>query len=127
MDLGPLQGRWYLRLEDETIDVEHYLDVNEELLFRAVHFRKGGGKYKSQQAVLTIERLVEGPDDWEIDLKVARLIEDGRDRTSEHEGRVIRGRVRREAQALFLVLPEPGEPRPERLSKAHRFERRSAT
>jgi hypothetical protein len=124
LDLTPLQGRWYFRREDESEDLEQYLDVNEELFFRAVHFRRGGKRFKSQQVVLTIERLDIGSGDWEIDLRVARLIEDGRDRTSDSEGRVIRGRVRRDEQSLYLLLPEPGEPRPENLASAHRFERR---
>ena len=125
MDPTPLQGRWYARAEDAQADVELYLDVNEELLFRAIHYRRGGGRYKSQQVVLTIERLEASDGGWEIDLSVARCIEDGRDLTGSHEGKLVRGRGRREPRHLLLCLPEPGEPRPGDLSSAYRFEKRS--
>jgi hypothetical protein len=126
MDLSPLQGRWYHRLEDAESDVEDYLDINEELLFRAVHFRRGGRRYKSQQTVLTIEKLEASPAGFEIDLSVTRCIEDGRDVTEGNEGRLIRGRARRDDLVLFLSLPEPGQPRPSDLSGARRFEKRGA-
>jgi hypothetical protein len=127
LDLSSIQGRWYFRSEDAAVDVEQYIDVNEELLFQAVHFRKGGGRYKSRQAVLTIEKLEVTGGELVIDLRVTRCIEDGRDVTEAIEGKLVRGRGKRDELVLFLSLPEPGQPRPSDLSDARRFEKRGSS
>lgn len=125
MDFSALQGRWYGRITDEERDVEVYLDVNDELLFRAVNYRRGGS-FRARQAVLTIEGLKPGSEGLEIDLRVERWVEDGADRTPAEGGKTVLGRCRVEAESLLLSLAEPDEPRPKDLGLADRFSRRTA-